>query len=106
MFFVVAPEAGVLDLEIDVQWKGPLVVVEIVPGKGQYWTAGVMSELAMVVVECLVLQHDVYWLLGELNEHDLCAQIHFERFSGILGMGRTRFESDSVESLGLVALWC
>jgi len=110
MFFVVAPEAGVLDLEIDVQWKGhldiPLVVVEIVPGKGQYWTAGVTSELVMVVVECLVPQRDIYWLLGELNEHDLCAQIHFERFSGILEMGSAKFESDYVESLGLAALWC
>jgi len=48
----VAPEAGVLDLESDVQWKGhldiPLVVVEIVPGKVQYRTAGVTSELAII----------------------------------------------------------
>lgn len=110
MFFIVAPEAGVLDLEIDVQWKKhlgiPLVVVEIVPGKGWYWTAGVMTKLAMVVVECLVLQHDVYWLSGELNKHDLCTQIHFERILGILEMGSAKFESNYIKSLGLTALWC
>jgi hypothetical protein len=49
-------------------------------------TEEVMSELVMVVLECLRQGLDACQPLDERYRHGLCARIHLERFLGILQM--------------------
>ena len=106
MFFV--PPEVVLDLEIGV-WKRNLdnhillVVLKILPERDCHRAAGVVSELAMVGLEDLGHGPDVYWPFGGQNEHDLCVQIHSERFLGTPQIDSVILGSHCVEIL--VAFW-